>query len=252
MTVAHGAGTRPAVVILGMHRSGTSCLTGSLQEKGLYLGRVSQRGQFNEKGNRENGAIAQLNEEILLESGGRWDKPPASVTWSDAHVPRRDEIIARFEAAAPGRWGFKDPRLLFTLPFWQERLTRVALVGSFRHPRDVAGSLRVRNHISAPDALAMWASYNRRLLAYLKDHEFPLVSFDVSAEEYLRAVERVAEHLGLEGGAGPAGASFFDAELRHQRARDESEPLPGDVSEMYQELIRIYREQTLCRARTSG
>lgn len=252
MTVAPDASTRPAVVILGMHRSGTSCLTGSLQDKGLYLGRVSQRGEFNPKGNRENGAIVQLNDEILVGSGGRWDKPPASITWSDTHVPRRDEIIARFEAATPGLWGFKDPRLLFTLPFWQERLTRLTFVGSFRHPRDVAGSLRARNHMSGEDALEMWASYNRRLLAYLAQQEFPLVSFDVSAEEYLRAVERVSDHLGLASGAGPAGSSFFDATLRHQTARDESEPLPHEVTEMYHELTRIYRQQATCHARTSG
>ena len=85
--------------------------------------------------------------------------------------------------------------MLFTLPFWQERLTRVRFVGSFRHPRDVAGSLRARNHMPREDALKMWASYNRRMLAYLELHEFPLVSFDVTAEEYLRAVDRVADHL---------------------------------------------------------
>ena len=53
MTLVRDTGTRAAVVILGMHRSGTSCLTGSLQDKGLYLGQVSQRGTFNKKGNRE-------------------------------------------------------------------------------------------------------------------------------------------------------------------------------------------------------
>ena len=250
MTVAPDASARPPVVILGMHRSGTSCLTGSLQEKGLYLGQVSRRGEFNRKGNRENGAIMQLNEDILVGSGGRWDKPPPSVSWSEQHVPRRDEIVARFEAATPGLWGFKDPRLLFTLPFWQARLPRLTFVASFRHPRDVACSLRVRNQMSGEDALALWASYNRRLLDYLKQHEFQLVSFDVSAEEYLRAVARVADQLGLRSGAGPAGSSFFDAELRHQTARDDSEPLPEEVTEIYHELASIYREQAACRARS--
>lgn len=41
------------VLILGMHRSGTSCLAGSLQEAGLYLGEVNTAAPHNAKGNRE-------------------------------------------------------------------------------------------------------------------------------------------------------------------------------------------------------
>jgi len=44
------------VAILGMHRSGTSCLAGSLQELGLYLGEVYDQNPHNPRGNRENAA----------------------------------------------------------------------------------------------------------------------------------------------------------------------------------------------------
>ena len=42
------------IAILGMHRSGTSCLAGSLQEAGIYLGDVVTSAAHNQKGNREN------------------------------------------------------------------------------------------------------------------------------------------------------------------------------------------------------
>jgi hypothetical protein len=42
------------VSILGMHRSGTRCLTGTMQEAGLVLGKFSTFNEFNRKGNREN------------------------------------------------------------------------------------------------------------------------------------------------------------------------------------------------------
>ena len=42
------------VIILGMHRSGTSCLTGCLKEYGLHLGDVSESNKHNKKGNQEN------------------------------------------------------------------------------------------------------------------------------------------------------------------------------------------------------
>jgi len=44
----------PPILILGMHRSGTSCLAGCLEEAGLYLGDVNLKAGFNKKGNREN------------------------------------------------------------------------------------------------------------------------------------------------------------------------------------------------------
>ena len=43
----------PVVLVLGMHRSGTSCLAGSLQQAGLELGDVFTSNPFNKKGNRE-------------------------------------------------------------------------------------------------------------------------------------------------------------------------------------------------------
>ena len=47
------ADTQP-IVILGMHRSGTSCLAGCLEELGLHLGTVITSAPHNKKGNREN------------------------------------------------------------------------------------------------------------------------------------------------------------------------------------------------------
>lgn len=31
---------KPSLIVFGMHRSGTSCLTGTLEEAGVYLGEV--------------------------------------------------------------------------------------------------------------------------------------------------------------------------------------------------------------------
>jgi hypothetical protein len=106
-----------AVLILGMHRSGTSCLTGSLQEAGLYLGAINESAPNNAKGNRENLAIMDLQNEVLAASGGAWDRPPDAVVWSAEHKARRDALIATYPADRI--WGFKDPRTLLTLEGWQ-------------------------------------------------------------------------------------------------------------------------------------
>jgi len=52
------------MLILGMHRSGTSCLAGCLQAAGLISGEVNIQAMYNAKGNRENlaGTYARLQE----------------------------------------------------------------------------------------------------------------------------------------------------------------------------------------------
>ena len=47
----------PCVIVLGMHRSGTSLLTGSLEAAGLHLGEVNNAARYNPKGNKENESI---------------------------------------------------------------------------------------------------------------------------------------------------------------------------------------------------
>ena len=87
------------IVILGMHRSGTSCLAGTLQEAGLYLGEVHTENPFNRKGNRENPSIMALHEDILAHSEGSWHQPPAGCHWLQQHIARRDTIIASYRNA---------------------------------------------------------------------------------------------------------------------------------------------------------
>ena len=64
------------ICILGMHRSGTSCLTGSLQEAGLSLGDCHTWNPHNLRGNRENQAFVDLHDDILKANHGAWDAPP--------------------------------------------------------------------------------------------------------------------------------------------------------------------------------
>jgi len=76
--------------VLGMHRSGTSYLTGILEEAGLWLGEVTRVSTFNAKGNRESPPLMRLNDAVLAANGGSWHCPPeGAVTWSLEHTTRR-------------------------------------------------------------------------------------------------------------------------------------------------------------------
>src|ERR1700722_1604349 len=125
-----------------MHRSGTSCLAGSLEEAGLHLGEVFRVGRHNLKGNRENGRIMALQEDILVHSGGTWNQPPEQECWSDAHRADRDSIVRSYGDVSV--WGFKDPRTTLLVDFWREVLPGLRPVGTLRHPQCVAESLQKR------------------------------------------------------------------------------------------------------------
>lgn len=240
--MALGPAERPGrvIAVLGMHRSGTSALAGSLQQHGLFLGRHSERNRHNPRGNRENPDVAQLNEDILRAAGGSWRAPPDEVAWRPPHTERAREIVSEY--AGHRVWGFKDPRTLLTMEGWLQVVPDLELVGVLRHPARVARSLtdRVRNAVTpqaaetlaVEDPVGLWRVYNARLLALRRSREFPLLCFDEDAEVVAEKLEHVAGLLGLEGP--DDGDPFFTEELR--RAEPDATELPPDVTALYDEL----------------
>ena len=152
----------PGVIVLGMHRSGTSAVTQALGMLGLEPGRdeaLMGAGPSNESGHWEITALTECNDRLLREGGGRWSGPPANDgVFTDAGLAHFcDEarvLTADLLPAEP--WAWKDPRLCLTLPFWQSVLaTRPAMVVCLRHPLEVAASLARRNGFAVPYGLAL-------------------------------------------------------------------------------------------------
>jgi hypothetical protein len=221
------------IAVLGMHRSGTSCLTGLLEQSGVFLGDVSKQNPANVKGNQENPRIMRLHDDVLRASGGSWDAPPRQIVWSWRLKRTRDGIIRSYEDVP--LWGFKDPRTVLVLDGWLEVLSNLQLVGVFRHPRLVAESLQRRNRFPLQRGLALWLTYNDALLRWRGRYDFPLVSFDTEA--FTDSVVRLTGALGLPPVDG-ASLDFFDPELRHTTAA-EHDALPPDVDRVYRALQEL-------------
>jgi hypothetical protein len=224
--------------VLGMHRSGTSCLAGSLQQAGLELGEVHEWNPWNRKGNREKQAIVDLNDAVLAASGGSWDRPPRRVRWCEEHRQRAREILG--ELAVADIAGFKDPRTLLVLEGWRELCPRLEFVGVFRHPTAVAASLARRSGMEREQAFSLWRAYNRRLLALHRRQRFPLVDFDAEGAAYRARVGRVAVALGLDADR-VAAQPFYDEALRSADAQAEL-PLPWSLRRLYGALCRAAQE----------
>lgn len=218
------------ICVLGMHRSGTSCLTGLLEDAGVYLGEVSKKNPHNLKGNQENLRIMHLHNEVLEANGGGWDKPPrGSVSWSDAQKAALGEILKSYDGHT--RWAFKDPRSLFALSAWQESVPELRYIGTFRHPGAVAQSLHRRGKMSPEQSFDLWLRYNGKLLELQAQHGFDLLCFDLEPVPYMSAVKTAFAKLGLD--SSHTGLAFFEESLRNTAIDPPFAAPPTAVMDVY-------------------
>jgi len=224
------------ICVLGMHRSGTSCLAGCLEEAGAHWGKVGDRAKHNPKGNRELSSISKLNDRVMNENGGTWRQPPrGKIIWSREQQQERDDVIESFEGQST--WGFKDPRTLVTFAGWEEALPQLRIIGTVRDPRLVAQSLqsRAQQEFLWEQAIWLWWEYNRRLLAIWKRRPFPIINFGLDGEAYISSVRKAARELALPT---PQSISFF--EEQHRRQSDPIEqPVSATVSALYNKILEI-------------
>jgi hypothetical protein len=229
-----------SIIIIGMHRSGTSCLTGCLQQLGLQLGDVSTKDPYNEKGNRENRNISLLNESVLKHSGGSWLNIPNQIIWSENQIQEQNRLLKEYLELREPR-GIKDPRMLFLLPFWKNKLKDIQFIGSIRHPLAVAKSLYARKSFSIPisEGIALWYKYNNQLLKYQNRYKFNLIDFDLPEQQYKQRLITHAEKLGLS--SDMERLSFYDKNLRKQNSTQEimGQQIPEKVNSLYLKLKNL-------------
>lgn len=228
-----------------MHRSGTSCLTGSLKSYGLELGDVSNYNKNNLKGNQENRDIFRLNEAVLEYNGGNWfSLPNKRLKWNNDLIVRQKKILNYYSSLSKP-WGIKDPRMLAVFPFWENQLSKnTAMVGTFRNPLAVAQSLSARKKLSIPieDGLSLWNKYNQLLIKLYEKYHFPVLNFDLRQKAYLEAVQRIAQQFGLQK---EPSSIFFDTSLRNQ-TDVKFDQCSNKYLTTYQELLEI-SDNSFCK-----
>ncbi len=257
-----GVGRPDFLLVLGMHRSGTSCLTGCLERCGVFLGEVSRANPHNLRGNHEAGDLVALQEGMLRRAGGSWRSPPPPFPPAPEEVASLRAIVERL--AARGRAGVKDPRTLLLAEAWEAAAGSCARIGTFRHPAAVARSLERRDGMGTEEALALWNAYNGALLRLHRERPFPLLAFDLSdPSAYVRAVCAAAARLGLDPDP-PAVADFVSRELDHGGGADGEVPAacaatwdqlrsrayrPGDPGEDFDAALAEFRGRCSGRRR---
>ncbi len=149
----------PPIIVVGMHRSGTSMVTRALDAFGVFLGARKEI-------NHEALFFLRLNEWLLEQVGASWDRPALAAELLDVPAVRGIAVdalrgfvtspravrylgLARYMrcrglARMTEPWGFKDPRATLTLPLWLDLFPEARVVFVHRHGVDVAHSLVTR------------------------------------------------------------------------------------------------------------
>lgn len=221
--------TPAGVVVLGMHRSGTSAITRMINLLGvptcIATDLVRDR-TGNLRGHWESSTLVRYNEELFEEAGAAWwCPPPLDTDWTAMAGRRIDGATQAFAGVhnTPS-WVWKDPRTCVTAPFWRavlaQPLTYLLVV---RHPLAVAASLTARNNLTTEGGIALWEGYTARaaraaigapvlVCSYEAMVADPL-GFAASAQEFL-----LSHNVELETrGSRVLAAQFVQDALTHHR-----------------------------------
>ena len=163
------------IVIIGMHRSGTSLTTSLLENAGVDIGdRLMGADTGNSKGHFEDLDFVEFHQNVLQSQGisvAGWTEhnsievqPQYVATAKDIISARQDKLI----------WGWKDPRTTLFLDFWSELIPQAKYLLVYRSPWEVVDSLFRRGDVifrTNPNfAVKQWCNYNQSILNFYQSN----------------------------------------------------------------------------------
>lgn len=238
-TSVEASQNKSVVIVLGMHRSGTSALTKALQVIGVSLSEnLMPEGEFNPKGHWEDIDVVSINDKLLAHYGNVWfSATQPEINLDDQYVQLLlgeavnmvQQRVEEFDL-----WGFKDPRTSRLLMFWQEVFKRAGVqakyVYALRNPLDIARSLARRDGINHRQGYLLWLWHTLPNLSLLKSENVSWVGFNELLTQPRAVIAKLLQQLEL----GLVSAenvdkfcdSYIDPSLSHSNAQ---------LSELYQD-----------------
>lgn len=196
-----------AVLVLGMHRSGTSAAAGALRLCGFALGEDLMRpAPDNPRGFWEHAGIVAIHERVLAALGHAWNDPrPLPGGWLQhpavGEAQAALETLLRKDFGNAALWAVKDPRLCRLLPMWRPVLERldvdVHALFVARHPDEVAASLAARNNWPKGLARLLWMQHIGDAEASTRDLPRAVLRYDALVEDPVRALASALTDAGV-------------------------------------------------------
>lgn len=218
------------ILVLGMHRSGTSAVGGMLSRAGFDApSDLMEANAVNPRGYWESQGLFRLHEALLARLGSAWDQPERLPPgWQDSEATRawRQETLRHLEIIFAGSTApvVKDPRLCLLLPGWmpwlESGLLRVEMVLTLRHPLEVASSLAKAQNLPIQEGLRLWLEHVLAAERISRGWPRVMVRFDALIQQPEASLNRCLRLLARQGESAAlnrAASDFVLADLHRQR-----------------------------------
>ena len=200
--------TRKAILVLGMHRSGTSAVTRCLNLLGAEVGnKLLPPAEDNRSGFWEHADVVAIHEELLKELGRVWHDTralPEGWLLSAAARKARGKLAKLISENFGGSalWAVKDPRLCRFVPLWRKILLESGFEATallvVRHPAEVARSLSVREGFRSATTYLNWLEYFSEAESATRGMPRSLLSYDDLFSDWREAFTKAGRALCVE------------------------------------------------------
>lgn len=234
------------VLILGMHRSGTSVLSHAIDILGADLGdTLLKASKDNQKGYFENKRFLDLNNEILHSIGCTWDNliVPTLIPDSEIYTDKiSNAIITEFTGS--NFYSIKDPRIIRIKDLWVNAFRKLEITPYFiisnRHPFEVARSLLKRNAIPKKTSLLLWITHQIDGLLLVLNNNGLVITYDNFLRDPHSTIHNIAHYLNIPTSNKDKDIAnfchdFIDNKLKHNTA-DHSKTASNNIERLSLEL----------------
>jgi len=228
---------RQGVIILGMHRSGTSALAGALARLGFAMPSTPlEPSADNPEGFYESRVIVEMNFKILTALEAAWNLcfgiTPAELP--ARFSPAQSEVLYRLlhgEFGDARSFVLKDPRMCLLLPLWLPALRRLVpslpVLLMLRHPAEIVTSHITRNQRPEPETIFNWLHHMLEAEYMSRTMRRGILLYDDLLRDWHATLAPTLRSAGITPpltlqDAAPALDKFIAPGMRHHQARDPS------------------------------
>jgi hypothetical protein len=201
--------------------------------------------KLNTAGYWENRDLLSVSKKVLTLCGGKWNKP----AWLPKDWEKRKDfrdLVREAKTFVKGYfsghelWGWKDPRAVFFMPFWERVLEgkELVFVICVRNPLDVAQSNKAGKGMTIEDGLRLWETYMKANLDVTEGRERYFTRYEDYFNGWRKSLFHIVRALGLEMPEQKDVGEFIKLGLRHSASSDQEFYYNKDIS---QECKHLYR-----------
>jgi len=187
------------VVVLGMHRSGTSALMGVLQMIGVKIPEYpNDKDKYNEKGYFENEEFRELEKKVIGHK--KWKEIVPHQELLKKVEENRNEFLELLHKHRTGEvWACKLVRTSM-FPEMLENIPNLHILYTIRDPESVFKSLEWRDKLKRDLCYELWCEYNFRIMRFLSRNSIPflLVYYDDMIDRTDEVMYKIGKFLDID------------------------------------------------------